>query len=235
MRGLGVLLGAFASALALTLGLAAPAAAGGPTSVMLMNGGSAQGAALYTGTDDYVVLDRMTDRGEVIDEPGLADLGGDMGRMINITWLLHDVVVWRADQLYLDAVGGPVISRQAVENENEGEAREWRRVADPEELTRLLKKVGVLGKQVQASLTRPDFPLDADAAGAAERGEPDSPAAAENRPAATTAAPDSATTNLWWTLPGAAAGALLAIAATHLRHRSRSRAEPGPRQELAEL
>lgn len=250
------------AALALAAGTAAPAAAGGPTSALVVNGGSGDAAALYATDPGYAALDKaIGDDGERVD-PLLteADLGGADARQVTVTWLQHDVHVWRVDTLYPDARGGAVVSRGAGEDPTASQT--WRRVAHPERLGALLDRLGVAEPpEEQSGWYMPSqfavAPPDADADGEAEApaadagGAPDEGGAPGTGPTAGTAAADGDTgareraaaapgpgagTNWWWTLPGLAAGALLATAAPRLRRRrSASPARPAPGGELLDL
>ncbi|MFW6694659.1 hypothetical protein [Streptomyces sp. MAR4 CNX-425] len=135
---------ALAAAVGLGLGLAGPAAAGGPTSALLVNGGSGDAAALYATDPGYKALDKaIGDTGERLDPLRTdAELGGMDGRRITVTWLQHDVHVWRVDTLYPDARGGAVVSRAAGADATAA-TETWRRVAHPERLGSLLDRLGV--------------------------------------------------------------------------------------------
>lgn len=248
------------AALALAAGTATPAAAGGPTSALVVNGGSGDAAALYATDPGYAALDKaIGDDGERVD-PLLteADLGGADARQVTVTWLQHDVHVWRVDTLYPDARGGAVVSRGAGEDPTASQT--WRRVAHPERLGALLDRLGVAEPPEEQSgwympsqfaAAPPDADGEAEAPAADAGGAPDEGGAPGTGPAAGTAAADGDTgareraaaapgpgagTNWWWTLPGLAAGALLATAAPRLRRRrSASPARPAPGGELLDL
>lgn len=247
------------AALALAVGTAGPAAAGGPTSALVVNGGSGDAAALYATDPGYAALDKaIGDNGERVD-PLLseADLGGADARQVTVTWLQHDVHVWRVDTLYPDARGGAVVSRGAGEDPTTSQT--WRRVAHPERLGALLDRLGVAEPPEEQSgwympsqfaAAPPGADGEAKAPTADEGGTPDEGRVPGTGPAAGTAAADGdgareraaaapgpgAATNWWWTLPGLAAGALLATAAPRLRRRrSASPARPAPGGELLDL
>ncbi|WP_407560675.1 hypothetical protein [Streptomyces sp. 184] len=245
-------LAATAAALALAVGLAGPAAAGGPTSALLVNGGSGDAAALHATNPDYAALDKaIGDAGEQIDALlTQADFGGADARQVTVTWLQHDVHVWRVDTLYPDARGGAVVSRGT--GADAATSPTWRRVEHPERLGSLLDRLGVAEvPEEQSGWYMPSqFGTEAAAPGAggeepapesAEGPNPDAdPAAAagSDKDAASgrqaTAAPDPGPgTNWWWTLPGLAAGALLATAAPRLYHRRRP--APATRTALLDL
>ena len=95
---------------------AGPASAGGPTSVLLVVPGTGRTASLYTGAADYEALAGLVG---AFDSPGVAgtsDRSGtshEVGTGVTLTWLIHDMQVWRVDRVYLDAKGGPWISTQS--------------------------------------------------------------------------------------------------------------------------
>src|SRR4051794_19419999 len=102
---------------AATVAVAAPSSAGGPTSVLLVNSASGRVAALYPPPPGYHRLPDL--RGPLTGspastEPEPANGAGnsllDSGA-INVTWLVHDVQVWRVDRIYLDGGGGLVASQ----------------------------------------------------------------------------------------------------------------------------
>lgn len=113
---------------------AAPAYAGGPTSVVL----SAPPHVIAFGYDDtqYAELQRLADGAP--GEPG----EHAVGRFVRATWLIHDMSVWRIDVIYPDAPGGPWI--QSV-NAFDGSGKPvWRRSSDPVKLLRLLSDLKLL-------------------------------------------------------------------------------------------
>ena len=108
--------------------LAAPASAGGPTSALITDPTTGEAAGLYYSDDGYAELDRLLTGGEALGgrPPGLGE------HAVNVTWLIHDVQVWRTQRVYLHAEGGPV-----VVTDDDG----WRRASDGEALERLLEGV----------------------------------------------------------------------------------------------
>ena len=113
VRALLVLL---VSALAVLLPVAAagPAAAGGPTSVLMSSPVLGRTSSLYTSDAGYQAL---------ADYVGAFESGAGrtgvptkhaIGNEITLTWLIHDVSVWRVDRIYLDAAGGPWIATQEL-------------------------------------------------------------------------------------------------------------------------
>jgi hypothetical protein len=121
---------------------AAPAAfAGGPTSVIMVDPGTGKTAAMYTQDIDYGAL--LGAVGEIPSPvpAGTPDMHGGPGTSaINITWLVHDVQVWRIDHVFLTGEGGPWI--ETFESNGEAIGFDQRGVvhnaANPEALRALL-------------------------------------------------------------------------------------------------
>ena len=137
------------SIMLISLLVAGPASAGGPTSVLLVVPGSGRTASLYTGAADYEALAALVG---AFDSPGVAgasDPSGtshDLGTGVTLTWLIHDVQVWRVDRVYLDAKGGPWISTQSdisVSGTIWDIPPVWHTAARGKELEALLDRLGV--------------------------------------------------------------------------------------------
>src|SRR2546423_11493579 len=90
--------------------LGAPAAfAGGPTSVILVNPQTGATAALYNSSIDYQALNDALGEAPQQPVPGTPDLhGGPGSSAFNITWLMHDVQVWRSDPVLTQDAARPV-------------------------------------------------------------------------------------------------------------------------------
>ena len=211
----------------ISLLVAGPAAAGGPTSVLLVVPGTGQTASLYTGDADYVALAELVGTFEAPGGTGTVNPPApspDLGTGVTLTWLMHDVRVWRVDRVYLDAEGGPWISTQSIADGAStitDSPLGWHTAARGKELAALLERLGV----------GPNPPSDASAATAA---------AAEVTPA-TSPRPDAgarepSTAGLVWGLAGLALGVALTMAKMRLLPTSRitggdhttTRAEAGP-------
>ncbi|MEU6125287.1 hypothetical protein, partial [Streptomyces sp. NPDC047123] len=196
--------------------LGAPeAAAGGPTSVLLVSPESTRSAALYYSDEEYGALERMLQpagsagqRGGE-DPPGLGI--GESTRQINVTWMVHDVQPWRVDRVYPPQPGKKGkevwVHRSTDPDSMNGD---WYRAKDPRRLTSLFKELGLLGRASDRGTSgiAPDM------------GSKPAPTAAEEtgtggarRPAAAggTGAPGSADPDWWWVIPGAGAGAVAAL------------------------
>jgi hypothetical protein len=102
----------------LSLAFAGPAAAGGPTSVLLVHSDTHKAASLYYTDADYALLSELVGGisgagAGTVDSSGM---GQEFGSAVTLTWLVHDVSVWRVDRVYLDAEGGPWIATQSDMN-----------------------------------------------------------------------------------------------------------------------
>ena len=133
---------------------AGPALAGGPTSVLLSAPAIGHTASLYTSDPDYTALAELVGAsmalGSTDEQAGSTDpaRSHDVGNQVTLTWLIHDVSVWRIDRVYVDAAGGPWISTQQAIGGTDGiwDAPEtWHRATEPKALVQLLGSMGLLG------------------------------------------------------------------------------------------
>jgi hypothetical protein len=132
----------------LTVSGAGPAAAGGPTSVVLSLPASGRMAVLHVGSADYEALEELVG----VDAPlGATAAEGtserhDQGPLLRLTWLIHDVEPWRLDEVYLLAAKGPWISTRTTLSDT-GEIWDmpqvWHRSTDSDRLRALVAKLGV--------------------------------------------------------------------------------------------
>ena len=121
--------------------------AGGPTSVLMVDPQSGRTAALHTTDDRYEQLVEAvgayrSPTGATGRPAGATDC---TGCEIRLTWLIHDMQIWRVDRVHLtpgdgiwletvaDESGGDVLDRPAV----------WQRPSDPEALVGLLTAMGL--------------------------------------------------------------------------------------------
>ncbi|MGW1541134.1 hypothetical protein ACWCPM_13005 [Streptomyces sp. NPDC002309] len=231
--------GTLTAALALLTGVAPPASAGGPTSVLIASPQSAQVEGLYYSEEQYGELQRLLDepRTSSAIKPPEADLAS--GRLINVTWLLHDVTPWRHDQLYASSTVQDVWIHTAT-NVPESMKGHWHRAKHPTQLLTLLKELGVMGPVSDHHGYPGPAPEDelaqGPAAGDAAAGSADE-VTAESR-TTTAVLETNRATGWWWAIPGAAAGAALTLFLRPLTARistARLHREPGPRQELRDL
>lgn len=180
--------------------LATPTAfAGGPTSVMLVRPGTGKAAALYTSNPEYnALMSALGDQQPVADPNAPMLHGGPGSSSINITWLMHDVQVWRIDHVFLDADGGPWVETY-MSYEGNITYEQHGIVHKPSDPTALQK---VLYNQLDAEKKA-------------------SPVAAAVTSPAPAPAPEVATGLHWGSLlVGLAVGALLAMGVTLLLRRS---------------
>ncbi|MFD3498518.1 hypothetical protein ACFWWT_34380 [Streptomyces sp. NPDC058676] len=229
--------GALAVALALMLWGASSASAGGPTSVLVVSPQSTETAALYYSDEEYGELEQLlgTPGTGVRDKPPEADLMA--ARQINVTWMAHDVSPWRLDRVFPLTDADEVWIHTAA-NLPETVNGHWHRARHPGQLRALLKDLGVMGKTSgQGSSAIFPAPWQTSETGSdAGVDTTDSVADAAVAPAAQDGPGEG--TDWWWVLPGAAAGAVLALVLRLFATRmpwDRWRPEPGPRQELRDV
>ena len=125
--------------------LAAPAQAGGPTSVLLVVPGGGGTTALYYDDPEYTEL-----AGLVGADYGAAPVRDNTGAghgtesAVTVTWLVHDVQVWRVDRIYLGGTGGPWLASQVGYGGDLGELPiSWHRPTQPKALLALLDRLGL--------------------------------------------------------------------------------------------
>ncbi len=192
-----------------------PASAGGPTSVLITDPSSGRATALYYVDARYQDLDALLFEASRLDgEP--ARLGE---RSVNLTWMIHDVQPWRTQQVYPDAVGGPVVASYDTEVTGGDGAVTWARIRDRAELKT------VLG-QIFSDRFRPTRATEVAAPSAA----PSAPAPEVVERTVTETETDWYSLTGWrWLFPGLILGAGLALLA------GRRRADDAePRQLLTE-
>jgi hypothetical protein len=134
----------------LTIAVAGPVQAGGPTSVLLVVPGAGQTAALYNSDADYEALAGLVGAyeptglaGITVDESGTSH---ESASVVNVTWLIHDVQVWRVDRVYFDTKGGPWISTQQSLDPTTGiwaTPAVWHTASDSKKLSALFDRIGV--------------------------------------------------------------------------------------------
>jgi hypothetical protein len=174
--------------------------AGGPTSVLLASPQTDRAAALYNSDDAY---QRLSDLLGEDPQPDPAPPPSDSGTTyVTVTWLVHDVDVWRIDRAFLDTASGPWIVTQTADSADStaddvsadlwpgqrgGPGAVWHRPADPGALLALFADLGLL--------------------------EPvDRPAVVQTVPAPpAAAAPDERDSPWWWAGAGALVGVGLAV------------------------
>lgn len=248
VRELAALSGALAMTLALMVWGASDAAAGGPTSVLVTSPESGQATALYYSDEQYGKLQQLLgpEGKGTRDKPPEADL--THARHINVTWLAHDISPWRIDRVF------PVESRpQAVWIHTAADVPEnanlngyWHRAEQPAQLRALLKKLGVTGQGTGDGYSG-IFPAPWESAEPGRATAAPSDADTETTTTVQVSVPDRGHgTDWWWAIPGAAAGAVLALVLRPFAARlpvgrwrngpaGQAGREPGPRQELRDV
>ncbi|WP_152361536.1 hypothetical protein [Microlunatus speluncae] len=206
------------------LATASVAAAGGPTSLLISNPQNQRTAAAYVGDARYERLGRLvgmnTAAGINQSVPGESPpvgLESDFGAETRLTWLIHDMAVWRVDRIYL--TGNAVwINTMTTTDWGSGELGDglWHRAADPKQVRAALTETGVLKP---AAAERPD----SDQPGSVAEPEPSASEPVGTAAAASTGGPPLAgLIGFGSGLLGLAAG----IAGTLLTLRGRSRSRP---------
>lgn len=227
---------ALLAAVALMVWGAAPAAAGGPTSVLLVSPESGQTASLYHSDKEYAALERLLGplgRG-TRDKPPEADLVSS--RLINVSWMVHDVDPWRIDRVYLMAEGKAVWVHTAGRLTG-APTGAWHRAEEPSELRGLLKSLRLMGEKSSAGSGAAVYPApwEREAASAPAQEAPDQ----DREKAAVTATRPPGDTGWWWAIPGTVAGVALGLVlrpqVSRLPLLRRRREPPEPRQELLDL
>jgi hypothetical protein len=200
--------GGVAAAAMLMLLAPVSASAGGPTSVLLVSPARQATASLYHSDEAYERLTKLLGDNPQAD-PAAPDLSGGPGSdAINVTWLIHDVQIWRVDRIFTDAKDGPWISTTLVPDGNSQfpDKGALHRASDPKELIALLSALRLLGSEPVPAIQGPK------------------PAAAEAPAVQPTAAPVSrqpADLNWLWLVIGVAAGATLVVGFRPLARRLR--------------
>ncbi|WP_141743768.1 hypothetical protein [Streptomyces agglomeratus] len=215
---------------------ASQSVAGGPTSVLVVSPESGQADALYHTAARYRELEKYLGseevdgvRGRPLDIDGAVGEGGTW-RRLTVTWLRHDVSVWRVDRVHLPRSAGPIWVSTRTDG-SAAPAERWHLADDPAKLRRLLSALGVLGDRKgggAASESGPgggsDYPPDlVSSYGAAPAGSD----AGTPVPAGGGDNPGSA--DWWWPIPGLAAGTVVGFAGITLIRRGTARQNAGPR------
>ncbi|MDX3799607.1 hypothetical protein [Streptomyces sp. AK04-3B] len=244
MRGLRQLApatGALTTALVLLLLTAAPSAAGGPASVLLVSPTSARTASMYGTDEDYARMEgllspagsALDERPEEAPDRGAEDTWMDQVRdMVTVSWMLPDARPWRTDELYTFASGTQDIwVRTTLDIPQETASSGlggWHKAKRSEELRALLGRLGVLraasGEPREAAASAVALPESGVGSGET----------AASRPTAD--APDLID-RAGWAAPALALGLVLGFEGAALRRRRGAARRgsaplPEPRQEL---
>lgn len=200
---------------------AGPAAAGGPTSALLVAPQTGMTAGLYYTQPEYDKLSELV-RGTPSADTGQTDHYRGPG--VRITWLIHDVTVWRVDEVYLEADGGPwIATREYGDTGALPDKPVWHRSTDAAALVKLLGAYKLVDPEAVPSVVA-DLPLTPAAAPAAPAAPPPAPAAASSW---------VALSGWRWIVPGLLLGAVVAWGAGRWQRRTGSSGSSGePRWEL---
>ncbi|WP_179750540.1 hypothetical protein [Microlunatus parietis] len=175
---------------------ASPAVAGGPTSLLIVNPANERTSSAYTGDARYERLARYVGihTGAGVEQPtgGESPPGGidnGFGSEIRLTWLIHDMSVWRVDRIHLGKEEVWIHTTQTWDDTPN--AGVWHRAAEPNKLHAALAETGVL---------RPASPVPADT-------EPEAtPAPPTDAAAATASGPPTPLTGALFGVLGLAIG-----------------------------
>ena len=204
-----------------SVAVALPASAGGPTSVLLASPQTEEAASLYYSDPDYTTLARLVGAEGGNGVAGLVDDSGashDSGAAITLTWLVHDVMVWRVDRVYLDARDGPWIATQS-DSGGSGNLWDapvvWHQVAEGPQLVAMLDQMGLTQRKAEAgAAVGTDSDAAAPVAGA--------PRQAANEPAERTSGSEQ---RQWlWGAAGLALGTIIALGGVRVNGVRRRRA-----------
>ena len=140
-------------------GSATTASAGGPTSVLLTNPESGRASALHIANANY---DRLFEAvgGEATGElqPPSGVRSGE--EEVRLTWLIHDMRVWRIDRVHLtrqDGVWVETVTELTGEGDPFDQPSRWHRAKDDQALTALLANAGLLAADsAPSNPTSPD-------------------------------------------------------------------------------
>ena len=132
-------------------GAAQVASAGGPTSVLMASPSNGRVAALYHSDAGYERLIAAVDAYSANTGPTArpGSVSDDFSNEIRLTWLIHDMSIWRIDRVHITAEDGIWI--ETVLQTDEGRSLleqpgKWHRAADASALTAVLSDAGVLAK-----------------------------------------------------------------------------------------
>lgn len=131
---------------------AVPASAGGPTSALLVAPQTGMTSSLYYKQPEYERLSSLVRGTPSVDD---ADAMADhyRGPGVRITWLIHDVTVWRTDEIYVEADGGPWVATREFDDRGAlPDKPVWHRSDDPAGLIRLLGSMKLLDPQAVPSI-----------------------------------------------------------------------------------
>ena len=154
--------------------IATPAAyAGGPTSVLMTNPGLGRASAFHINNPNYDRLYAAV--GEDVTGPEQPPSGlGSSADEVRLTWLIHDMQIWRIDRVHLtgeDGIWLETVTELAGTGDVFDRPARWHRPKNDKALTALLTSAGLLGAAGPApsTATQPDDSSRVTAAASAPR------------------------------------------------------------------
>lgn len=136
-------------------GAAGLAHAGGPTSVLIVSPSAHRATGLYHTEPGYEELIQAIGGGDgqpsgSLSEPASVELGQTME--VRLTWLIHDVRVWRTDGIYITRSDGVWINTLTDPDPGSGDLFDqpgrWHRPKDDAALLAVLRSSGILTSSV---------------------------------------------------------------------------------------
>ena len=117
---------------------ASTAAAGGPTSLLITSPSNQRTSSAYTGDARYERLAAAVgvNTGAGVEQPTSgesppAGIDSGFGSEIRLTWLIHDMSVWRVDRVYFVGDGVWINTTQDYFDTDEPDDGIWHRAAEP--------------------------------------------------------------------------------------------------------
>jgi hypothetical protein len=134
----------------LAVGVAPPplAHAGGPTSVLMSNPNQQRARAAYHSDAMYSALTAAVGEGRTGPNAPPAGVATGGGEDVRLTWLIHDVQIWRLDRIHLTSADGMWIET-VVDVSGDGRIFDaparWHRPVDEAALVAVLSETGLVG------------------------------------------------------------------------------------------
>ncbi|MFF3894840.1 hypothetical protein ACFYY3_16915 [Streptomyces sp. NPDC001812] len=194
--------------------------------------GSEETASLYYSDKQYGELERLLGPVGKGTREQLPEAASGSARLINVTWMVHDVAPWRVDRVFLGDAGQDVWIYTAAQTTGSPDGL-WHRAEDPTAVHKFLFTLGVMSETTGTGVGSWTYPAPWETEGAGpETDQGAAASASETRPMPAT----DEGTDWWWAVPGLVAGAALALVlrpyVTRWPPIRRRKDDPGPRQEL---
>jgi hypothetical protein len=123
--------------------------AGGPTSVLLTNPALERATARYVTDPDYDRLSAAVGEGSTGDVKPPSTNNSNFGENeVRLTWLIHDMNIWRIDRVHLtrnDGIWVETVADLTGDRDLFDRPARWHRPGDEKALTTLLTGAGLLG------------------------------------------------------------------------------------------